>query len=88
MLKKLPDHFKGGGGGGGLAIKEKNTFFITFFSKVSRYQRPLSSRGGGGKALMARPLREEFFLWLSLSCLVFYLQYCHYIYLSLSFEDV
>ena len=28
--------------------------------------RPLSPRGEGGKALMAWPLREELFLWLSL----------------------
>jgi len=40
--------------GPGRAIKEK----ITFFSNVPTFQRPF--RGGkGGKALMARPLREE-----------------------------
>ena len=46
----------------GRAIKEKITFFGLFFSNVPKFQRPLSSRGEGGKALMARPLREELFL--------------------------
>ena len=49
----------------GRAIKEKGTFFGTFLPNVPKFQRPLSSRGEGGKALMARPLRElreEFFL--------------------------
>ena len=36
----------------------KNEFFLTFFSNVPKFQRPLSSRGGRGQALMARPLRE------------------------------
>ena len=37
---------------GGPAIKEKNELF---------FRRPLSSRGGGVKALMARPLKENSF---------------------------
>ena len=43
----------------GRAIKENITFFLTFFSNVPKCQRPLSSRGEGVEALMARPLREE-----------------------------
>ena len=39
---------RGGGGVKGRAIKEKITFFGTFFSNVKEFQRPLSSRGGGG----------------------------------------
>ena len=56
-----------GGGGIGPSHSEKNNFFWNFFqrSNVQTFQRPLSSRGGGGgKALMARPLREELFLRL------------------------
>ena len=37
-----------GGGVKGWAIKEKITFFLTFFSNVPKFQRPLSSRGEGG----------------------------------------
>ena len=39
---------KKGGGVKGRAIKEKRTFFRTFFSNVPKFQRPLSSRGEGG----------------------------------------
>ena len=49
---------RGGGGVKGRAIKEKRTFFGTFFSNV-----PTAIKLEGG-ALMARPLREELFLRL------------------------
>ena len=49
--------------GKGPAIKEERTFFWTWEKKILW---PLSPRGGGGKALMARPLREEIFLPLPL----------------------
>ena len=32
----------------GRAIKEKRTFFVTFFYNVPKFRRPLSSRRGGG----------------------------------------
>ena len=37
---------EGVGGWKGQAIKEKKLFFVTFFSKVPKFHRPLSSRGG------------------------------------------
>ena len=40
-----------GGGVKGWAIKEKKTFFGTFFSNVPKVQQALSSRGGGGGGL-------------------------------------
>ena len=50
--KKSSSHndraIKRGGGVKGRAIEEKKTFFGTFFSIVPKFQRPLSSRGGGG----------------------------------------
>ena len=55
-----------GGGVKGQAIKEKRTFLTPFFSSIPMFQRPLSSRGVGGQALMARPLREELFFAASL----------------------
>ena len=42
---------KRGGGVKGRAIKEKRPFFKTFFSNVPKFQRQLSSRGGGGLGL-------------------------------------
>ena len=45
------------GGGLGPAIKEKKLFKTCFFRR-SKFQQPLSSRGGG--ALMARPLKKTF----------------------------
>ena len=57
---------RGGGGVNALAIKEKITFFRTFFSNVPKFQRPLSLRGEVGLALVARPLIEELFLRLPL----------------------
>ena len=45
-------------------LKEKRTFLKLSFYFVAKFQRPLSSRGRGGKALMARSLREELFLRL------------------------
>ena len=41
-----------GGGVKGRAIKEKRTFFGIFFPNVPPFQRPLSSRGGGGRPLV------------------------------------
>ena len=54
-----------GGGVKGRAMKEKITFFGTFFFQRSNdvSQRPLSSRGEEGYALIDRPLREELFLF-------------------------
>ena len=54
----------------GRAIKEKGTFFGTFLPNVPKFQRPLSSRGEGGKALMARPLREYLFFCGFPKCMV------------------
>ena len=45
FFSQWPGH-KEGGGVKGRAIKEKMIFFITFFSNVPKFQRPLSSRGG------------------------------------------
>ena len=50
---------RGGGGIKGRTIKLKRTFFGTFSSNVPKFQRPLSSRGEGGQAIMARPLRKN-----------------------------
>ena len=54
----------GGGGRNGSANKEKKLFFSV------RKKVPLATKprvGGGLKALMARPLRKELFLRLSLA---------------------
>ena len=40
--------FRMGGGVKGRAIKSKKTFFMTFFSNVQNFQRPLDSRGKVG----------------------------------------
>ena len=50
---------------GSLVAPPPHTFKLTFLNFylyfVAKFQRLLSSWGMGGKALMARPLREEFF---------------------------
>ena len=46
LLTARPLRGEGWGGVKGRAIKEKTTF-LTFFSIVLTFQRPLSSRGGG-----------------------------------------
>ena len=51
-------------GGGGFI--EKKNFFGTFFSNFPTFQRPSNSKGGGGKALMTRPLRQDIFFAASL----------------------
>ena len=48
------------GGGKGRAIKEKKTFFITFFFQRSNFPKAIKLEGGG-QVLMARLLREELF---------------------------
>ena len=50
VLLLMARPLRGGGGGGvkGLTIKEKRTFFGTFFSSVPKLQRPLSSKREGG----------------------------------------
>ena len=48
-----------GGGGKGLAFKKKKkNLGLPFFSLLRKFRLTLSSRGGGGKALMALPLRK------------------------------
>ena len=47
----------------GCATKEKRTFFFNVREKVPLAAKP---RGGGLKALMAGPLRKEFFFAASL----------------------
>ena len=51
-LKKSSSIKRGRGGGvKGKAIKERGTFFGTFFSSVPKFQRPLSLRGGGRRGV-------------------------------------
>ena len=50
---------RGGGGLKGRAIKEKITFFKTFFSSVPKFQRPLSSRGGGWLGLNGQAIKRR-----------------------------
>ena len=49
-----------GGGVKGRAIKEKERFWNLFFH-LSNFPTTIKLEGGGGKALMARPLRQELF---------------------------
>ena len=62
---------KRGGWGRAGPLRKKGLFFGTFFSNVPKFQRLLSSRGGGGLGLNGRPLREELFFAASLSFLGF-----------------
>ena len=57
-----------GGGVKGRAIKEKITFFGTFFCQRSKISTAikLEGEGAGGYALMGRPFREELFFAASL----------------------
>ena len=58
----------GRGGVKGRAIKEKITFFGTFFCQRSKISTAikLEGEGAGGYALMGRPFREELFFAASL----------------------
>ena len=58
---------RGGGGGKGRAIKEKITFFGTFFSNVPKFQRPFSSRGGGKLDLNGPAIMKRTFFAVSLT---------------------
>ena len=53
-----------GGGGKGTDIKEKRTFFNFYFILLLKVPTAIKLRGGGAKALMALPLREELLLRL------------------------
>ena len=55
---------KRGGGVKGRAIKEKRTFFGTFFSNVPKFQRPLSLRGGGGLGLNGPAIKRRIYFFL------------------------
>ena len=48
------------------AIKEKRTFFGTFFSDNPKFQRPLSSRGGGGLGINGPAIKRRIFFAASL----------------------
>ena len=52
---------RGGEGVKARAIKEKITFFGTFFSNVPKFQRPLSSRGGGRLGLNGPAIKSRTF---------------------------
>ena len=54
---------KGGGGLKGRAIKKKKKFFTLFFVQRSNFPTAIKLEGRG-QALMARPLRQDFFLRL------------------------
>ena len=55
-----------GGGVKGRAIKEKKNFILTFFSNVSKFQRPLCSRRGGGLGLNGLAIKRRIFFAASL----------------------
>ena len=56
-----------GGGVKGRAIKEKITFFLTFFSNVPKFQRLLSLRGEGGLGLNGPAIKRRTFVSASLT---------------------
>ena len=69
----MAGQLKGGGGVKGRAIKEKRTFVGTFFSNVPKFQRPLSSRGGGGLGLNGLAIKRiTLFLRLPLHTIQFF----------------
>ena len=64
---------RGGGGVKGQAIKEKITFFVTFFANVQKFRRPLSSRVGGGLGLNGPAIKTRTFFAASLGKFIFFI---------------